>query len=444
MIRQRIIFLFIVLSLLLVSCNAFTPTSEATITPIKEKELTINFMHLWSEELYASRYNVINNIVNTYMNEHPHININVEILDNEQYKDKMKIVSTSNSLPDVGVTWPAGYLQPYVKGQLLAPLDNVITEELEKSFIKGTIDPYKINKVTYGLPLEFNITPIFYNKEIFKKYNLSEPSTYDDFIHIIEVLNEKGVTPIALGNKDRWTGSMWYLYLVERIVGPQSLLRVLSGNQNFTKNEGLLRAADEIQHLVQLQAFNKNFNGIENDDAKQQFYNGTAAMYMMGTWELGNIIFNSAISQDFKDKVGFFNFPYKPFEKGSMNSWVGGPGVGLYVAENSPVKEEAKQFVTYFIKEWGKMSVEQAGVIPATKVEVLNMKLPQLYIDIIEEIKRANSMVLYADVLLEPEDAEQHLSQIQALFSLATTSEQFNDLHNQFIYEKKKAIIPLE
>lgn len=440
MIRQKMLLLAI-LSLLLVSCNTLKPKNETIVTP-KDEEITINFMHLWSEELYTSKYTVINNIINTYMKEHPNIKVNVEILDNEQYKDKMKIVSTSNSLPDVGVTWPSGYLQPYVDGQLLAPLDNIISDELKESFIKGTTNAFQIEGITYGLPLEFNITPIFYNKEIFATYDLSIPSTYEDFIHIIEVLNENGITPIALGNKERWTGSMWYLYLAERFVGPQVLLKTLTGKENFFDDEGLLRAADEIQHLVEIQAFNKNFNGIQNDDAKQQFYDETAAMYMTGTWELGNFTTNSAISQDFKDKVGFFKFPYEPFARGNMNSWVGGPGVGLFVAENSPVKEEAKEFATYFVKEWGKISVEQAGVIPATKVETISMKLPQLYRNILEELKRANSLVLYADILLEPEDAEQHLNQIQALFSLATTPNQFNEHHSHFLFENKTAITP--
>lgn len=429
-----------IICIILVGCSTIEKRPTQTEIANINEQKTIHFMHLWSEELYTSKFNVINDIVTEYMDMHPNIKVKVEILDNEQYKDKLKILSTSNSLPDVGVTWPAGYLQPFVEGQLFSPLDSILSEELNETFIKGTTDAFQINDQTYGLPLEFNISPIFYNKVIFEKYNLTIPKTYSQFLTVVKVLRENGVIPIALGNKDRWTGSLWYLYLADRFAGPEILNGALTGAESFN-NDKLLKAANEVQYLVEQEAFNKNFNGILNDEAKLHFYEGRAAMYLMGTWELGNFTSNPDISQAFKDKIGFFKFPYVPNENGNMNSWVGGPGVGLFVAENSEVKDEAKQFVAYFVKEWGKRSVEQAGVIPATKFDTSNTNVPKLYEEILGEIKQANSMILYADVLLNPEDAEQHLNQIQALFGLAVTPEQFNDVHHSYLYNEKKARI---
>jgi len=425
----------LILCLMLVGCQNQVYHEE--VEDVENEKKTIHFMHLWSEELYTSKFNVINEIVNDYMNEHPNIIIKVEILDNEQYKDKLKIVSTSNSLPDVGVTWAAGALKPYVEGKLFTALDSVISDELNENFIKGTTDAFKIEGKTYGLPLEFNIAPIYYNKAIFEQYQLSPPKTYDELVYVIKVLNANGITPIALGNKERWTGSMWYLYLAERFAGPQVLTSALAGHESFMNDE-LLKAATEVQTLVNLQAFNKNFNGLINDDAKTLFYEGQAAMYLMGTWELGNFTTNPDIPEQLKDSIGFFKFPYEPFAKGNMSSWIGGPGVGLFVAENSQVKEEAKEFVAYFVKEWGKKSVEQAGVIPATKVDTRNLKLPKLYIDILSELKRSNSLILYADVQLESDAAEQHLNQIQALFGLAVTPEQFNMMHDSFLLDEEQ------
>src|SRR5690606_14686238 len=117
------------------------------------------------------------------------------------------------------------------------------------------------NGQTYGLPLEFNISPIFYNKVIFEKYNLTIPKTYTQFLTVVKVLRENGVIPIALGNKDRWTGSLWYLYLADRFAGPQVLNGALTGTESFN-NDKLLKAANEVQYLVEQEAFNKNFNGI--------------------------------------------------------------------------------------------------------------------------------------------------------------------------------------
>ncbi|MBM7654997.1 ABC-type glycerol-3-phosphate transport system substrate-binding protein [Neobacillus cucumis] len=75
-------------------------------------------------------------------------------------------------------------------------------------------------------------------------------------------------------------------------------------------------------------------------------------------------------SQEFKDKIGYFKFPLYEGGKGTdQNSYVGGPGIGLFVAQNSKVRKQAEDFAAFLVKEWGDKSVRAAGVIPATKVD---------------------------------------------------------------------------
>lgn len=314
-------------------------------------KVTVNFMHLWPEGVSAGQNKIVNQIIKEYQTEHPNVVIKQEVLDNEQYKNKLKVLSASNELPDVGVTWAAGFLQPYVEGNLFAPVDDLLNGELKDKFVAGTTEAYAINDKTYALPLEFNIAPIYYNKAIFEKYNLEVPQTYDQFKQVVKTLSEGGIAPIALGNKDRWTGSLWYMYLADRIAGQQALAGAISGSGSFM-DEGLVKAASEVQSLVDSNAFVKGFNGLSNEEAKSEFVNGKAAMYMMGSWDLPNFTTNEEIPLEFRNSVGFFKFPTVEGGKGDINSWVGGPGVGLFVAENSEVKEEAKLFVEYFVSKW--------------------------------------------------------------------------------------------
>lgn len=396
------------------------------------ENVTINFMHLWPDGVSTAQNKVVNDIIKQYETDNPNVKIKLEVLDNEQYKNKLKVLSTSNSLPDVGVTWAAGFLQPYVEGELFASLDDLLSSGLGEQFVAGTTDAFEIDGKTYGVPLEFNIAPIYYNKEIFANHNLNVPTTYDEFVTVVQTLVDNGVTPIALGNKDRWTGSLWYMYLADRIAGQEVFSNALAGKDSYMQ-ESLLQAAAEVQNLVNMNAFNKGFNGLSNDEGKADFYNETAAMYLMGTWELPNFTANDEIPQAFKDKVGFFKFPVVSGGKGDSNSWVGGPGVGLFVAENSPVKDEAKAFVAYFVEKWGEKAVTEAGVIPATKVDTNSVELAELYVELFNEMNNATSITLYADVQLEAEAAEVHLNQIQALFGNAATPEQFSEAHEQAI-----------
>ena len=436
--KKWTVFLFILcLALITAGCgaggkNADTGSGsagESTGSGSEGNKVTVTFMHLWPAGVSAGQNKIVNQIIEEFQNDHPDIVIKQEVLDNEQYKNKLKVLSASNELPDVGVTWAAGFLTPYVEGKLFAPIDDLLSGELNGKFVAGTTEAYSIEGNTYALPLEFNIAPIYYNKAIFEQLGLDIPETYDEFKATVKTLADNGIAPIALGNKDRWTGSLWYMYLADRIGGQELLSKAIAGENSF-KDTALVQAAAEVQTLVDSNAFVKGYNGLSNEEAKSEFLNGKAAMYMMGTWELPNFTTNEDIPQEFRDSVGFFKFPTVDGGKGNANSWVGGPGVGLFIAENSAVKEEAKAFVEYFVTKWGEQSVTGAGVIPATKVDTGKLELPQLYIDLFNEMNQASSITLFADVQMEAGAAEAHLNMIQALFGKAVTPEKFGEEHD--------------
>ncbi|CQR58849.1 extracellular solute-binding protein [Paenibacillus riograndensis] len=410
-----------------------SPANALASTGTQAQKVTITMMHLWPAGISAQQNKLVGQIIDDYQKDYPNVTIKQEVLENEQYKSKLKVLSASNELPDVGITWAAGFMEPYVKGGLFAPLDDVLDgEQLKDKFVPGTTEAFVVDGKTYALPIELNISPVYYNKDIFAKYNLQVPATYNEFKHVVKKLSDNGVAPIALGNKDRWTGSLWYMYLADRIAGSDTLKRATNGTGSFD-DPGLIRAAVEVQTLVDMNAFNKGFNGLSNDEGKSEFVNEKAAMYLTGTWELPNFTTNPDIRQEFKDKVKFFKFPTVDGGKGDINSWVGGPGVGLFVAESSKVKEEAKAFVEYFVTKWGQDSVTTAGVIPATKVDTSNSELPHLYVDLLNELNHASSLTLFADVQMKPGAAQVHLDMIQALFGKAVTPEQFAAKHKEAV-----------
>ncbi|HZH60738.1 MAG TPA: extracellular solute-binding protein [Metabacillus sp.] len=433
MLKKKAISIFFVLTMVLglalTGCSS-SSSGESSEGSSGGDKVTVKLMHLWPSGSSKQHNMIVNEIAAEYEEANPGVKIEQEILSNEQYKEKLKVLSASNELPDVGMTWAAGFLDPYIKGNKFAPLDDILEGGLKDSFIAGTTEAYAVDGKTYGLPLELNIAPIYYNKEIFEKYNLEVPETYEDFKNVVKTLADNGVTPITLGNKDRWTGSLWYMYLADRLGGPETLTNAINRSGSF-EDPALVKAAEEIQNLVGMDAFVKGFNGLSNDEAKGPFMNGQAAMYLMGSWELPNYTTNEDVPQEFRDSIGFFKFPTVEGGKGDINSFVGGPGVGLFVSENSEVKEEAKKFVEFFVQKWGERSVTDAGVIPATKVDTASVDLPQMYIDVLDELSNASNITLYADVQMSASVAEEHLNMIQALFGEEVTPEEFAKKHEE-------------
>ncbi|RFB15343.1 extracellular solute-binding protein [Bacillus sp. HNG] len=418
--------------LLLGGCSSSDDTAKESGGSSSDKTV-VKMMHLWPEGSSNAQFTIVDDIIKAYENEHPDVDIQTEILGNEQYKEKIKVLSASNELPDVGITWAAGYMKPFVDGNMFAPLDDIVQAD---NFVAGTLDAFSVDEKTYALPLELNITPVYYNKEIFEKYNLEAPKTYDEFLNVVETLADNGITPITLGNKDRWTGSMWYMYLADRIGGPDALNNAINRTGSF-EDPALVKAAEEVKNLVDMGAFVKGFNGLSNDEAKGYFMNEQAAMYLMATWELPNYTTSPDVDQEFKDKIGYFKFPTYEGGKGDIDSYVGGPGVGLFVSEQSKVKDEAKKFVSYLVDEWGKRSVVDAGVIPATVVDTSNGELDQMYIDILNDLGNATNLTLYADVQMSAGVADVHLNQIQALFGGQTTPEDFAKTQEEALAAEK-------
>ncbi|GAE27376.1 xylose ABC transporter [Halalkalibacter wakoensis JCM 9140] len=384
---------------------------------------TVEFMHLWPQGSSAEHHRIVNEIIADFEAENGNITIDLQVLSNEQYKDQITVLSAANELPDVGMTWAAGYLDPFVSGNKFAPLDDVLDNGLREEFVAGTLEAYEKDGQSYGLPLELNTVYVYYNQAIFAEHGLEAPETYEELLEVASVLNENNVQPIALGNRDSWTGSMWYMYFADRIGGSDLLTNAIEREASF-EDPAFVEAAAKVQELVDANAFVNGFNGLADEEAKSMFMNEQAAMYMIATWDLPNYTTNEDVPQEFRDNVGYFKFPTVDGE-GDHNSFVGGPGVGLFVAEDSDVKEEAKQFAAYFVEQWGSRAVAEAGVLPATIVDGDSLDLPDMYVEVLEDLNQATGLTLYADVQMTASAAQTHLDLIQALFGGQITPEEF-------------------
>ncbi|TWD98840.1 carbohydrate ABC transporter substrate-binding protein (CUT1 family) [Neobacillus bataviensis] len=412
-------------ALALAGCSSSSSSSGESASSGDKK--VIKFMHLWPEGSSNAQFSIVKNIISDYEKQHKDVKIETEILSPDQYRDKLKVLASSNELPDIGMTWSDGFIKPYVEGDMLEPLDDVVNNDpdLKDAFIPGVKESYAVDGKTYGLPLELNISYVFYNKEIFKKYNLEVPKTFEEYKNVVKTLAKNGVTPATVGAKDGWPASFWFMYLADRIGGPTILTDVIHGKAKMT-DPAIVKAGQEVQNLVDMGGFEKGASALSNEDAKGYFMNEKAAMFLTATWELPNYTTSPDVKQDFKERIGYFKFPTYEGGKGTdINSYVGGPGVGLFVAKDSKVKKEAKDFVGFLVKEWGKKSVTDAGVIPATKVDTSSLKLSPMYIDILKDLSEASNVTTYFDTQSSPAVSELHHDLMTALFGKQITPKDF-------------------
>ena len=110
----------------------------------------------------------------------------------------------------------------------------------------------------------------WYNKDQFDKAGITAPpATWDEFLADVAELKDAGITPIALGGKDKWPGMFWWAYLAVRNCGQAG-----DGQRPSRPATGAVRAssrpATELKKLIDLEPFQEGFLAAPWDGAGRQ------------------------------------------------------------------------------------------------------------------------------------------------------------------------------
>ena len=98
----------------------------------------------------------------------------------------------------------------------------------------------------------------------------------------MKTLKAAGITPIALGEGDKWPGMHIWSYLATRIGGKAGFEAAASRTGSFT-DPAFVDAGKKLQELIALEPFQDGFLGATHDDMQAAFGNGKAAMEIIGT-----------------------------------------------------------------------------------------------------------------------------------------------------------------
>lgn len=154
----------------------------------------------------------------------------------------------------------------------------------------------------YGLPYGYYYWGVFYNKLIFKQFNLSIPETYEELLSINRTLSENGVVPFTLGSKNLWPTAAWFDYLNLRLNGLAFHHQLTAGKISFNDDK-VRNVFVHWKRLIDQQTFIKNHRGLDWKQAMPFLYRGHAAMALSGAY-LAN-----QLPSEIEDNIGFFRFP---------------------------------------------------------------------------------------------------------------------------------------
>jgi len=424
-----ILSLVLVLSFVLASCAApaatTAPTAAATeevvaTTAAPADKVTITWWHISTKDPALSDWQ---KMADDYMASHPNVNIEITVLENESFKTKLTTVMQSGDVPDIFQSWGGGTL----KEQVDAGLVKDITADLDanggewrNTFGAGALGVYAFDGKNYGVPWDMGMVSFWYNKDLFAQAGIANPpATWSEFLADVQTLKDAGITPISIGEGDKWPGMHMWAYLVTRIGGQAAFDAVANGTGKWT-DPAFIQASDELVKLINMQPFQDGFLGATHDEMQATFGNGEAAMELGGQWSPGVEAANSADGVGVKN-LGMFNFPAVEGGAGAATDAMGG-GNGFAIGKNA--SPEAIDFVKYLTSVANQKVVAADGTaIPVVKGAETALADPNMQL-VAKSFGEAQYFQLYFDTYLGSDLGSALNDAIQKLYAGTATSEE--------------------
>ncbi|BBI31255.1 extracellular solute-binding protein [Cohnella abietis] len=386
---------------LLAACGSNDSKEGTDGAKPKEK---IKFMHMYDKNSSQPSHQA--DLIENFKKEHPDVTFEEEIQSHDNYETKIKTLAAANGLPDVFLVKPS-MISTFVDNELLLPLNDLLdkSEDWKNGFVEGIIEPYTIDGKTYGVQMSGGPTHvIYYNKDLIAKAGFSEfPKTWTEFEALIKELVKQKITPIALGNKGKWVANSSYIStLGDRFTGTEWFNSLVANNgAKFTDPE-FVQALSTLQNLVNIGAFNKDMNSIDNNQQRTIYYNGKAAMFIEGSWA-ANAVETSA-PKEIVEKTGLAVFPAIEGAKGAQNSVSGGGGWAYAVnAKVDPAKlDDIQKLLKSLTDSNAAKLVLEYGDIPSSKVEnIESLELTPMSKELIKLLETTKYSPIY-DTRLSP------------------------------------------
>lgn len=403
--------------------NTAAPTTVPTETPgpvtLGTGATRIEWWHISTANDQRSNWQ---NLANQYVKDHPNVSIEITILENQAFKDKLATSMQSGNPPDVFQSWGGGVLAQYAQAGLVQDLTSALQQNgWGDSFLSAPLGIYKVGDKNYGVPWDAGMVGFWYNKALFKQAGIdAPPDTWAGLLDDVKKLKAAGITPIAIGGKEEWPGAFWWEYLATRVGGQAAFDAAYSRKGSFA-DAPFVQAGTLLKQLVDLQPFQTGFLGASYPDQQVLMANGQAAMELMGQWAPGADRAVATNVDDYNKNLGFFPFPTVEGGAGAPGDVLGGAD-GFAIGKNAP--PETIDFVRYLtsVENQTAMAGANLAVLPVVKGAETALTDP-LMKEVAQRVSAAKYYQLYYDQYMPPAVGQTVNDQTAALFAGTSSPE---------------------
>ncbi|MDX1994709.1 MAG: extracellular solute-binding protein [bacterium] len=387
-----------------------------------QEEVTIDWWHISTEESQAAYWQ---SLADAYTAEHPNVTINITILENAAFKERLTTVMQADEPPDLFQSWGGAVLWTYADNGLVRNIASELEGEWRDSFsAQAALELYGQDGEYYGVPWTWGAVGLFYNKALFEQAGLdpeAPPQTWEEFLAAVQTLKDAGITPIALGEGEKWPGHFWWVYLALRLGGEEAFLSAYDRSGTFA-DEPFVQAGEYLQQLVDLEPFSEGFLALSHPESQGIFGNGEAAMLLMGQWTPAAQAQYSASGEGIgEENLGFFNFPAVEGGAGDPGDVLGG-GDGFAVGRDAP--DETVDFLRFITSVENQRTGAEIFIVPVVAEAEDAVTDDPIMGAILEARNSAPYFQLYYDQFLPPAVGSAVNDAVQTIFAGTASAEE--------------------
>ncbi len=235
----------------------------------------------------------------------------------------------------------------------------------------------------YAVPYVANAAGILYNREMFRENNWEIPTTWDEFLTLLDTIQASGQQPLYFGFKDTWTCLAPWNAMACDLAPADVCQQVNRGTTTFA--EEYRELSEKILQLLpyaQPDPYAYSYN-----DACTAFARGESAMYCIGSYAVPQIL-----SVNPEMEIDSFVFPANDSADGQLlNS---GVDLQFSVMKDCENKEAAYEVLNFLLEdETVQIYLNDQNAVPCKEGD---FTLPSM-LDGMKEYIEAGRMVDYQD-----------------------------------------------
>ena len=249
----------------------------------------------------------------------------------------------SKRAPGIFNYWSTWRTKPLIDSGLIANL-TALWDKRKNEYDPGIRDAFTFDNKVYCWPWSMDYWVVWYNKDVFKKYNLTPPGNWSDFMAIADKLKNNGIPPLTLSVQQRWPA---FIMFEELIMGESSQLYndLMIGKVKYTDKK-VIKVFKLWKNMIDQGYFTDPSLDLFSD-APRLFNQDKLAMAVMGTWYHTGVLTSNGVDPS---KIGVFILPSHNPAAGKNIIFEAAP---LCVSQNTPNKEKALKLADWYMSPRG-------------------------------------------------------------------------------------------